>query len=258
MLLDHVPHERVACLVAASIRPQYLEALHDLAARLDVPCLVQPKASDETYTAFRDALRRSGSDSLMCYSYSMLLRRDILDFVHDQAVNLHASLLPRNRGPNPVQWALIRDEDRTGVTLHYMSEQVDAGDVIAQHSILIEESDTWVSLVDKVDAMSHKLLHEAVPQLLAGTATRHPQDTTLATTNRRLTADSPCIDFEHMSNRDIFNLIRAQIHPLRGAYLVHRGKRRYIDQPVSLEGIAHLRSRYASPVTTASQGDLVP
>jgi methionyl-tRNA formyltransferase len=243
-LLNCVPLERVACLVGASRRPQYLGDIETLAIRIGRPLFVQPQPSRPEHGLFVQQIRHLGVDLLLCNSYSMLLTSHILDTVGYNAINIHAALLPKNRGPNPIQWCLIKGEMTTGVTMHYIDDDVDSGDIIAQRRISIGDEDTWVTLSTKLDQEIQALLDHELPRVLAGTNSRIPQDSHLATRNSRLTPDYPQIDWKTMSDKDVYNLIRAQIKPLSGAYAHHRGKRIMLDEFVPLNRIAELRRQY--------------
>lgn len=245
MTLAHVERSRVVCLVAASARAADLSHVRNLGARHDLPVLVQPRFQSPEYVEFVQAFDALSPELVLCNSYSMVLRPDILTCVAGKAVNLHAALLPRNRGPNPIQWALIHGERETGVTLHYMSDRVDAGDIIAQERISISDEDTWVTLRDRLDPVMRQLLAQELPRLLAGSGKRSPQDDSCATTNTRLTPESPRIDFVRMTDRQIFDLIRAQVRPLRGAYVEATAGRIFFPDWVSMSAVASLRARYA-------------
>jgi methionyl-tRNA formyltransferase len=243
-MLAHVPATRVACLIAASRRPQHLPAITRLAAAIDKPVLVQPPTSQPADAQFEQALARTGADSLVCHSYSMLFPPTVLSLVKYQAVNVHAALLPRNRGPNPLQWAIIRGEDRTGVTLHVMSDGFDEGDIVAQEQVPILPQDTWRTLAERVEKATLVLLQREMPAILKGNFRRKPQDPSLATRNPRLNADSPRIEFDRMTDWEIYNLIRSQVAPLPGAYLDSDGRRIRFAEMLSLEEVSRLRRQH--------------
>jgi methionyl-tRNA formyltransferase len=248
-LLRNVPVDRVACLIAASRRPQYLDALSKLAVRIGKPLLIQPAATDLQYRDFVSGFESARIDFLICNSYSMLLPPDLLSRIEYRAINVHAALLPRNRGPNPIQWAIIRGEERTGVTLHFMSDRFDEGDIVAQRPVDILPSDTWVSLSLRMKTAAAALLQSEVPAILRGKFSRITQNSALATRNPRLNANSPRIDFDKMSDQEVCNLIRAQVAPLEGAYLDLGERRIRFPQMLSLKEVAALRQQYgtASP-----------
>lgn len=229
--------------MAASLRPQYVEEVQQLGRQAGVPLLVQPRPDSADYRRFLAEFRGARFDLVMCCSYSMRIQPAMLEAVNYNAVNVHASLLPRNRGPNPIQWAIMRDESRTGVTLHYMEDGIDTGDIVAQTAEPIHDADTWVSLTERVNSATAPLLAAHLAAILDGSAPRRPQAATEASHNPRLTSESPRIDFSTMSDREVFNLIRAQVRPLRGAFLeTIDGQRRYFPEYLSMNEVAFLRA----------------
>lgn len=240
-LLDHLPHFNVKCIIAASMRPQYISELNETAASMDIPILIQPPYKSGNYEDFVTSSRDLNIDLLIANSYSMLIRKDILKLVNYNAVNVHWALLPRNRGPNPVQWSIIHGEKSTGVTVHYLDDGIDSGDIIAQKEVGIEFTDTWLSLKEKLITASDELLRECLPSIIASENSRTKQDEAEATQNPRLNPDSPRIDLETMSDADIYNLIRAQIAPLQGAYLEIRGAKQHFRNFISYKEIPQIR-----------------
>jgi UDP-4-amino-4-deoxy-L-arabinose formyltransferase/UDP-glucuronic acid dehydrogenase (UDP-4-keto-hexauronic acid decarboxylating) len=208
---------------------------------------MQPRFGTPEYADFLAAFALSAADFVLCYSYAMIVRPDVLSLVGGRAVNFHAALLPRNRGPNPIQWAIIRGEPVTGITMHYMNESIDAGDVLAQRSCPIGEPDTWVTVRDRLIRLTDELMAEQLPLLLTGRCNRRAQDEAGATRNTRLTPDSPRIDFAAMNDRTVFNLVRAQVRPLGGAYVeLGGGRREHFRDYLSLDEVRALRRRFAA------------
>ena len=219
-LLECVPLKNVVCLITASIRPQYLAQLRRLSQTTGRPLLVQPSSKDMSQArAFAEEFGRLGCDSLICYSYSLKLPALMLEMVDGNAVNIHAAFLPKNRGPNPVQWAIIKGENSTGVTAHKTVQEIDAGPMIGQIPVAISSYDTWVTLDEKIDLAAVVLLRRVVPRLVEEGVTCVSQDESQATKNARLTPESPKIDLRSMSDLEVYNLIRAQVFPLGGAFL---------------------------------------
>ncbi len=145
------------------------------------PFLLQPRRDSRDYEDFVAALLETSADSLVCNSYSMLLPRSVLDVVGGRALQLPRFASSRNRGPNPVQWAIIRGEGTTGVTAHLMSEEFDTGPIVTQRSIPISFTDTWLTLMEKVAEGTDLLIAELMPALaagpiVAGTTGRHARD----------------------------------------------------------------------------------
>ena len=245
-LLEYLPQGRVKGVIAASNRSQYHCKLRNIAENLSVAFLVQPPLKEgDSYARFIRDVKDLAPDGLLCHSYSMLINPEVLKIVEGRAFNVHASLLPRNRGPNPVQWALIRGESLTGVTLHLMDEGFDTGAIIDQEAVQIMDEDTWGSLMKRVRTATQMLLRRAIPQLLEGKWDARPQNEEDATVNKRIPRDSFRIDFNGMTDREIFNLVRAQVEPLAGAYIETGGEKIRFRKYLSMDEVASLRARYA-------------
>lgn len=243
-LMKHIPAKFIVCIIASSIRPQYLKDLKKISENNLFAFLVQPKFNTSAYSLFVQKLKKLHLDLLVCNSYSMIIRNDVLAVLKHNAVNIHGSLLPRNRGPNPIQWAIIRNERTIGVTMHYMDTGFDTGDIIAQKSIPIANKDTWVDVRRKMDIKIEEILSEQIPLVLSKSNKRRKQNHSDATSNTRITRDFPAISFKTMSNEQIYNLIRAQVYPLKGAFIPDKNGNIYIDKKISLEKIRELRKKY--------------
>jgi len=244
----------VAGIVGASIRPQSHQVLHELAEQMGRPLLIQPKYGDrEAFGQFLDALGSLEPDLLFSNSYAMIVQPEMLRLTNGVAVNVHWALLPRNRGPNPIQWAIIRGESETGITLHHIDEGIDTGDIIAQKTVPIGDDDTWEDLRAKLARDSEDFLRDQAPSLLSGALHRTPQDETNATTNPRLTPRSPEIRFDAMTDREVYNLIRAQVAPLKGAYILADGREIRFERKVSFDEIEALRRQYGQIATTTGR-----
>src|SRR5207247_2181006 len=128
-----------------------------------------------------DALRALAPDVILSVWYRRLLGPDLLALPRVAALNLHGSLLPEYRGRAPVNWVLVNGERRTGVTLHHMTAEADAGDIVAQQAIDIEPEDTALTLYRRIVKVGVDLLIDAYPAVLVGVAPRIPQDHARAT-----------------------------------------------------------------------------
>ncbi|NLJ33297.1 MAG: methionyl-tRNA formyltransferase [Firmicutes bacterium] len=120
-------------------------------------------------------LRDLGPELIVVVAYGKILPREILNLPPHGCINIHASLLPRYRGAAPIQWALLKGEEVTGVTSMYMSEGLDEGDIILQSEVAILPTDTMGSLHDKLACTGAELLLETVAKIKSGTAPRIPQ-----------------------------------------------------------------------------------
>jgi methionyl-tRNA formyltransferase len=243
-VLARVPSGCVVGIIAAEIRPQYYEELKKLADGIGVPLLVQPRVNSPNYCDFLSCLTKLSPDTLISHSYSMLIRGDVLSLVSGRAFNVHMALLPRNRGPNPIQWALIHGDQMSGVTLHMMDEGFDCGDIVDQESLYILNIDTWLTLFSRLKMAATILLDRAMPSLLNGDWQAVEQDERAALHNARIQPESFEINFSTMSDLQIYNIIRAQVAPLKGAYLDTPSGRVRFTEYLPLETIAGMRKQY--------------
>jgi len=243
-ILARVPSGCVVGVIAAEIRPQYHEELKNQADGIGVPLLIQPRANSPDYPAFFYDLTKLFPDSLICHSYSMLIRGDVLSLVGGRAFNAHMALLPRNRGPNPIQWALIHGDKKTGVTLHVMDDGFDSGSIVDQESVDILNTDTWLTLLSRLRVAANRLLDRAMPSLLNGDWQAVQQDDRAAQHNARIPPESFEVNFSTMSDLQISNLIRSQVAPLMGAYLDTPSGRVRFTEYLSFERISEMRKHY--------------
>ncbi len=247
LLLKYIPREKVKCLVCSSIRPQYITNIRKVADDLGVKCLVQPTYKSSHYSGFIEQLQSFEFDLLVCNSYSLLLTNDFLKLVNFNAINIHPSYLPKNRGPHPTQWVIIKGETETGVTMHYMDKKFDTGDITCQKKIVIDHEDTWISLDKKISCVTEEIIRENILKVLDGKLQRIAQEETECSTNGKLDEKFPKIDFATMNNLQIYNLIRAQLPPLKGAYVEDSsGILHYIEKFVPFDQIEALRAKYTT------------
>ena len=154
--------------------------------------------------------------------------------------------LPSHRGANVLNWVLIEGATTTGVTAHYMTAGIDEGDIIyqSQHSILDE--DTAATLKQRLDAQGFDMLLRIRAELnVGGTLPRIPQDQARARYFPRRKPEDGRIDWTAMSDRQVFNLIRALVNPWSGAFCeAPSGERVVFDRYCSLDEVAGLRAKY--------------
>jgi len=245
-LLDLIPLAVIKGFVISATRPQYFNELKSLSSKNNIPLLVQPKFGSPEYERFSEDFRKFDFDLLLCNCYSLIIRNDILENVKYNALNVHWALLPKNRGPNPTQWAIIKDEKKTGVTIHYMNDELDSGDIVSQVEEPISDADTWLSVNARLKNKAGLLIQQHIDLILEGMTSVYKQDESQATINKRLTPEFPKIDFDTMTDRQVFNLIRAQVHPLTGAFIKRGTDRIYLNSYTSLEEVKDLRKKYAA------------
>ncbi|MDA3130664.1 methionyl-tRNA formyltransferase [Aliibacillus thermotolerans] len=161
-------------------------------------------------------------DLIVTAAYGQILPEKILSAPPFGAINVHASLLPKYRGGAPIHQAIIDGEKKTGVTIMYMVKELDAGDMLAQKEVVIEETDNVGTLHDKLSIVGKELLLETIPPLIKGEITPIPQDEQLVTYAPNIERGQEKIHW-NKPGKDIYNQIRG-LNPWPVAYTTHRGK----------------------------------
>ena len=198
----------------------WFQSVRELAEDLSLP-VFQPENLNTPEVISQ--IKELAPDFIVSAYYRKLLKPELLRIPRRAALNLHGSLLPKYRGRAPVNWVLVNGETETGVSLHHMVEQADAGDIVAQKRVPIAESDTALTLFDKMTAASGELIAETWPLLRQGTAPRIKQDTFQVTYYGKRRPKDGLINWESPS-QSIYNLVRAVTHPYPGAFTHFRGE----------------------------------
>jgi methionyl-tRNA formyltransferase len=162
-------------------------------------------------------IRRFTPDVIVVVAYGQILPRDVLEIPRLACLNLHASLLPRWRGAAPVQAAIAAGDCETGITVMYMDEGLDTGDILLQRSVEILPNDTGGSLHDRLAQIAPEVLLESLRLLVAGNAPRIPQENALASYAPKLKREHGQIDWSE-SAEAIERKIRA-CNPWPGAFM---------------------------------------
>ena len=164
-----------------------------------------------------EQVRALRPEAIVVMAYGQILPRDLLEIPPVACLNLHASLLPRWRGAAPIQAAIAAGDPETGITVMYMAEGLDTGDILLQRKIEILPADTGGSLHDRLAQIAPEALLDALQMLAKGNAPRIPQDNTLATYAPKLTRDDGKIDWSEPAEI-IERKIRA-FNPWPGAFI---------------------------------------
>lgn len=161
-------------------------------------------------------------DLIVTCAYGQILPVTLLTLPRLGCINVHASLLPKLRGGAPIHRAIINGYKKTGITIMYMSKEMDAGDIIATKELEIEDTDTASTLHDKLSALGTELLLEVMPKILDETNERIKQDESKVTYAFNISREDEKIDFSK-TKREIYNQIRG-LNSWPGAYCNLNGK----------------------------------
>jgi methionyl-tRNA formyltransferase len=190
------------------------------AERLGLP-LIQPERLDDPVT--RAKVGAAAADFFVVVAYGQILSPALLALPRLAAVNLHASLLPRYRGPAPINWAIINREAQTGVTTMLMDAGLDTGDILLADPTPIAADETAASLYDRLADMGARLLVTTLSRLAAGDLTPRAQDPADATYAPLLSKAHGRIDWGRPAV-DIEALVRG-LNPWPGAFTFCAGQR---------------------------------
>ena len=169
------------------------------------------------------------ADFIFSFYYRRMIPERILDLTRYGGYNLHGSLLPKYRGRAPINWQLVHGETRSGLTLHRMVRQADAGDIVAQTAIDVGPDTDAFALTCQLMALTPAFLEPCLPALLAGRAMLTVQDHSQATLYRGRRPEDGLIDWSAPARR-IHDLVRAVAPPWPGAFTALGGGRVSIDR----------------------------
>ncbi|MBP3961114.1 methionyl-tRNA formyltransferase [Paenibacillus lignilyticus] len=161
-------------------------------------------------------------DLIVTAAYGQILPKAVLEVPRLGCINVHGSLLPRYRGGAPIQRSIINGERVTGVTIMYMAEGLDTGDMISVVEVPIADDDTSGTLFEKLTAAGAKLLAETLPAIEAGTANRIVQNHDEATYAPNLSREDERIDWSREAGQ-IYNQVRG-LSPMAGGFTMWNGE----------------------------------
>lgn len=180
--------------------------------------IYQPeKIKDES---FLQTLKDFNADLFVVVAYGQILSEDVLNIPKYGCINVHGSLLPKYRGAAPIQWSIINGEEKTGVTIMYMEKGLDSGDMILKEEILIEKTETYKTLHDKMSVVGANALIKAIDLIEKGQANPEKQNHDEATYAPMITKETGHINWNNTSF-NIINLIRG-LNPIPMAYTIYK------------------------------------
>ena len=162
-------------------------------------------------------------DLIVTCAYGQIIPKKLIELPKYGCINIHASLLPEYRGGAPIHHAIIDGKDKTGITIMYMNEKMDEGDILYQKEIEISNTDNTSIMFDKLSVLGSEMIKEFIPKLINGEITPIKQDNSKATYAYNISKEDEKIDFNNTS-LDIYNKIRG-LSEIPGSYAFLDNKR---------------------------------
>ena len=202
-----------------------------LALLHNIPVHTPKTLRDEAFAELLDSYK---PEIIVVVAYGKILPLNVIDYPKYGCVNLHVSLLPKYRGAAPMQRAIMEGESETGVTVMYMAEGLDTGDIISVEKFPILPDDDFESIHDRSAEIGGKLLSETIEKIYLGTAERIKQDDSLACYAKKVEKEDCKIDFT-LSAKKLDPIIRG-VTPIPGAFAYLNGKMLKINKARPTDG----------------------
>lgn len=194
-------------------------------------------SEDINSTEFLNRIKRYETDLFVSMSFNQIFKKTTFNYPPLKTINCHAGKLPYYRGRNVLNWALINDEKEFGITVHYVDEGIDTGDIILQRTYPITDEDDYSTLLSRAYVGCADVLYEAIKQIQTGTARRIAQsdiDPIGMYCGMRKSGDE--IINWNMTSREIFNFVRALCIPGPRATTSLNGKPLAINRVREVDG----------------------
>lgn len=224
MLIDEGHH--IAAVVTQPDRPkgrgnkENMPPVKELALKYNLEVLQPEKVRGNE--DFYEQLKALKPDVMVVVAYGQILPESILEIPRLGCINIHGSLLPKYRGAAPIQWSIINGDAITGVTIMYMDKGMDTGDMILKKEMVIESTDTYKTLHDKMMTVGAEALKEALPLIVSGGKMRQKQDESEATYAPMIQKSLGEIDWSKDA-KSIDCLVRG-VNPWPVAYTFYEGQ----------------------------------
>jgi methionyl-tRNA formyltransferase len=218
-------HEVLLVITHPSSRHPYEKIWTDSVCQLaqihNVPLLERRYANDDEVRKF---IQNLSPDLLVASDWRTWVAPHIYSLSTFGAINVHDALLPRYGGFAPLNWALVNGETEVGVTVHFMNDEFDLGDIVLQLRVQVQDKDTVTDLFHKTVALFAPAALHAIELIASGRTDWTKQDRTQATFFHKRSIEDSRIDWSWAA-RDIANLVRAQADPYPNAFAYYKGVR---------------------------------
>jgi len=192
-------------------------AIHNLALKNNLK-VITPKTLRNPQ--IQEEFKNLGADAAAVVAYGLILPKEILEATKFGCINIHPSLLPRWRGPSPIQYTLFSTDSEIGVTIIKMDEGIDSGDMIMQEKFTLDEKDNYENLAPKLAKIGAELLVDSLKNLRDGKARFIKQDNDLTTFSKKLKKEDSKIDW-NLSAAEILRKIRGLSGLLTAYFMIN-------------------------------------
>ena len=196
-----------------------LSAVKEFALENEISYIQPSSLKDESVY---NKLKEIDPDLIVVVAYGKIIPKNIIDLPKLGIINVHSSILPKYRGASPIHSALINGDDKTGVSIMFINEGLDTGDVLKIITTDITEEDDLGTLTERLAKLGSDALSHVVPTLIDKTYVATKQDDSLATLVKPIKKEEMKIDFSK-TNVEIFNLVRG-LSPNPCAYTIKNGE----------------------------------
>jgi methionyl-tRNA formyltransferase len=197
------------------------DPIHAWTRRHGVPSLTATSGDDPRITL---TLQRLEPDLICISTFPWLLHSSVLDLARHGALNIHPSLLPRHRGPNPYFWTYYHGDPESGVTVHQATARADAGPILRQESFPVPRGLGVARLHTQCARLGASLLQQALREFERAIDTATVQDESLATPAPRVKPGVPMVDYERWDVRQVWHFL-AGLYPHHREPVFHEGRR---------------------------------
>ncbi len=178
----------------------------EFASKRNIPCIT----SDKLDTKIVAEIALYKPDFLVVADYGLFLPNNLLALPKYEALNVHHSLLPKYRGPSPAPTAILNGEKVSGVSIIKMSDEVDAGDIVAQKEYPLRPDETTDSLLTKLNTLGGEIIIPVINNYIAGKVKSYPQDNAKATQTKHMHKEDGFVDFSDPPSPEMLDrMIRA-------------------------------------------------
>ncbi|PTV93029.1 methionyl-tRNA formyltransferase [Halanaerobium saccharolyticum] len=208
-------NKEIIAAVMSDTNKKWYQGLEKVADEYNIDLFkVENINSDEFVSKVRNDLK---PDLIISVNFDQIFKKKMLNIPDKGCINIHASLLPKYRGRAPLNWAIIKGEEKTGVTVHFINEGIDTGEIILQEEIEITKDDYISDVLEMVKEKYPLMINKAINLIEKGNYETVKQNKEEGSYYGKRNPEDGLINWENSAEK-IFNLIRAVSHPYPGAF----------------------------------------